>query len=52
MQASYTDPVAGLLQSPVETYTFQVVPEPSMWAVAGAAVLGGMGLRRFRRPGA
>jgi surface-anchored protein len=52
MQASYTDPVAGLLQSPAETYTFQVVPEPSTWALAGAAMLGGMGLRRFRRPGA
>jgi surface-anchored protein len=50
MQASYTDPVEGLLQSPVETYTFQVVPEPSTWMLAGTAVLGGMGLRRrFRR---
>jgi surface-anchored protein len=52
MQASYTDPVAGLLQSPVETYTFEVqaVPEPSTWALAGTAVLGALGLRRrFRR---
>jgi surface-anchored protein len=50
MQASYTDPDAGLLQSPAEVYTFQVVPEPSTWALAGAAVLGGMALRRrFRR---
>jgi surface-anchored protein len=50
MQASYTDPVAGLLQSPAEVYTFQVVPEPSTWALAGGAVLGGMALRRrFRR---
>ena len=52
MRASYTDPVAGPLQSPAEVYTFQVVPEPSTWALAGAAVLGGMGLRRFRRAGA
>ncbi len=42
MRASYTDPVAGLLQSPVETYTFQVqaVPEPSTWILAGTAALG------------
>lgn len=46
MQASYTDPVAGLLQSPVETYTFQVVPEPSTWILAGTAALGALGLRR------
>lgn len=49
MQASYTDPVAGLLQSPVETYTFQVVPEPSAWALAGTAAIGVAGLRRLRR---
>lgn len=49
MRASYTDPVAGLLESPAEIYTFQVVPEPSTWALAGAAMLGGMGLRRFGR---
>ena len=49
MQASYTRPVASLLQSPAEVYTFQVVPEPSTWALAGAAMLGVMGLRRFRR---
>jgi surface-anchored protein len=49
MQASYTDPVAGLLQSPIETYTFQVVPEPSTWVLAGTAALGAIGLgRRFR----
>lgn len=50
MQASYTDPVAGLLQSPAEVYTFQVVPEPSTWAIGGTALLGALGLRRrFRR---
>jgi surface-anchored protein len=53
MRASYNDPVEGLLQSPAETYTFQVVPEPSTWALAGTAALGAIGLgRRFRRPGA
>jgi surface-anchored protein len=53
MQASYTDPVAGPLQSPVETYTFQVVPEPSSWVLAGTAALGAIGLgRRFRHRGA
>lgn len=52
MQASYVDPVHGLLQSPVETYTFQVVPEPSTWALAGGAVLCALGLRRrVRRRG-
>ncbi len=52
MQASYTDPVDGLLQSPVETYTFQVVPEPSAWALAGTAAIGVAGLRRLRRSAA
>lgn len=53
MQASYTHPDVGLLQSPVETYTFQVVPEPSTWVLAGTAALGVIGLgRRFRRAGA
>ena len=52
MQASYTDPVDGLLQSPVETYTFQVVPEPSTWALAGTAAVGVAVLRRLRRGGA
>lgn len=51
MQASYTDPNLGLLQSPVETYTFQVqpVPEPSTWALAGTAALGIIGLRHRAR---
>lgn len=50
MQASYNDSVAGTLQSPVETYTFQVVPEPSTWVLAGTGLLGALGLRRrFRR---
>jgi surface-anchored protein len=52
MQASYNDPVAGPLQSPVETYTFQVVPEPSTWALAGTAAVGVAVLRRLRRGGA
>jgi surface-anchored protein len=52
MQASYTDPLAGVLLSPVETYTFQVVPEPSTWALAGGVVLCALGLRRrVRRRG-
>lgn len=52
MQASYTDPVEGLLQSPAEVYTFQVVPEPSTWALAGTAAVGVAVLRRLRRGGA
>jgi surface-anchored protein len=48
MQASYTDPTFGLLQSPVETYTFQVqpVPEPGTAALAGIALLGVLACRR------
>jgi len=49
MQASYTDPDAGVLQSPAEVYTFQVVPEPSTWAMAGTAAIGVMLLARRRR---
>jgi surface-anchored protein len=52
MQASYTGPL-GFVESPVETFTFQVVPEPSTWALAGTALLGALGLRRrFLRAGA
>ena len=40
MQASYTDPTYGLLQSPVETYTFEVVPEPSSVVLAGLGAAG------------
>jgi surface-anchored protein len=49
MQASYTDPVEGPLLSPAEVYTFQVVPEPSTWAMAGAAAIGVILLGRRRR---
>ena len=38
IQASYTDPLDGPLQSAVETYTFNVIPEPS----SGALLLAGM----------
>lgn len=50
MQASYTGP-HGFVQSPVETYTFQVqpVPEPSTWALAGTAVLGLVAVRHRAR---
>jgi len=53
MRASYLDPNAGLLSSPVETYTFEVqaVPEPSTWALVGMAAAGSLAFRRrfFRR---
>jgi len=49
MQASYNDPVHGLLQSPAEVFTFQVVPEPSTWALVGTAVIGAFALKRRRR---
>jgi len=48
MQASYNDPVHGLLQSPAEVFTFQVVPEPSTWALVGTAVIGAFALKRRR----
>lgn len=46
MQASYLDPGAGMLMSPVETYTFQVVPEPGTWALAGGVAVAAIGLVR------
>jgi surface-anchored protein len=53
MQASYLDPDAGLLLSPVETYTFEVqaVPEPSAIALVtlGFIGLGGTLLRQRRQ---
>jgi surface-anchored protein len=50
LKASYTDTVFGLLESSTETYTFNVIPEPS----SGALLLVGMAAfatarRRFRR---
>lgn len=48
MQASYTDPVRGDLQSPVETYTFEVVPEPSIYALLGLGA-GALALLRWRK---
>jgi len=52
MQASYVDPLAGELLSPVETYTFQVVPEPGTWALAGGVAVAAIGFaRRMYRGG-
>ena len=50
MQASFVDPVHGNLQSPEETYTFNVVPEPStgVLLMAGLATLSAV-RRRTRR---
>ena len=48
MQASYSDPVHGVLQSPVETYTFEVVPEPSTYALLGLGA-GALALLRWRK---
>jgi surface-anchored protein len=39
LKANYTDAVFGLLESSTETYTFNLIPEPS----SGALVLAGMG---------
>ena len=51
MQASYNDATHGSLQSPVETYTFNVIPEPSSGALllVGMAAVAGL-RRRIRRP--
>ena len=49
LKASYTHATHGLLESPTETYTFNVIPEPSSGALllAGmAAVLAGRRMRR------
>ena len=43
-----TDPVGGDLQSPVETYTFEVVPEPSTYALLGLGA-GALALLRWRK---
>ncbi|MEX1115562.1 MAG: choice-of-anchor M domain-containing protein [Akkermansiaceae bacterium] len=48
MQASYTDPAYGNLQSPVETYTFEVVPEPSTYALLALGA-GALALMRWRK---
>ena len=49
LKASYTDAVFGLLESATETYTFNVIPEPSSGAlvVAGTALV--LAVRRMRR---
>ena len=51
MQASFVDPNYGPVQSAVETYTFEVVPEPSSIALAGLGAAGilAAGWRRRRR---
>jgi surface-anchored protein len=48
MQASYFDPDHGNLQSPVETYTFEVVPEPSTYALLGLGA-GALALLHWRK---
>lgn len=54
MQASFVDQTYGLLQSAVETYKFEVVPEPSSIALAGLGAAGALvaGWRRRRRAAA
>ena len=48
LKASYTDADFGLLESATETYTFNVIPEPS----SGVLVLAGMAaLGAVRRKG-
>lgn len=48
LKASYTDAAFGLLESAVETYTFNVIPEPSsgVLLVAGGAILAAIRRRR------
>ena len=48
LKASYTDAVFGLLDSAVETYTFNVIPEPSSGALWMAAVAVLAAVRRRR----
>ena len=46
MKASYTDAVFGALESAVETYTFNVIPEPTGGALLLTAFSVGLSLRR------
>ena len=46
MKASYTDAAFGVLESAVETYTFNVIPEPTGWALLLIAFSVGLSLRR------
>ena len=46
MKASYTDAAFGVLESAVETYTFNVIPEPTGGALLLTAFSVGLSLRR------
>ncbi|KRP31502.1 MAG: hypothetical protein ABS32_07170 [Verrucomicrobia subdivision 6 bacterium BACL9 MAG-120820-bin42] len=46
LKASYTDAVFGALESAVETYTFNVIPEPTGGALLLTAFSVGLSLRR------
>ena len=46
MKASYTDAAFGVLESAVETYTFNVIPEPTGGALLLIAFSVGLSLRR------
>lgn len=46
MKASYTDAAFGVLESAVETYTFNVIPEPTSGALLLTAFSVGLSLRR------
>ena len=46
MKASYTDEAFGVLESAVETYTFNVIPEPTGGALLLIAFSVGLSLRR------